>query len=202
MRKHDGAPGGDAPGGTSATPPSPQPAPLILTLMMDPASQAALDALRRAHFPADRLVVGAHLTLFHALPAVDAVALAAQAQAQPVFQARISGLRFLGRGVAYTVHAPALTALRATLRARWATGLGAQDRQPWQPHVTIQNKVEPATARDLFQRLSRAFVPWDITALGLALWHYRGGPWEEAGQFPFTPPAGAVPNPSPRQPVA
>ena len=44
------------------------PAPLILSLRLDAASFARLDALRRAHFPAERNHLAAHLTLFHALP--------------------------------------------------------------------------------------------------------------------------------------
>ena len=43
-------------------------APFILTLTLDPQAQARFDALRARHFPADRLFVGAHVTLFHALP--------------------------------------------------------------------------------------------------------------------------------------
>jgi 2'-5' RNA ligase len=165
--------------------------PLILTLIMDHRSQAKFDGLRNAHFPADRLLVGAHLTLFHALPAVDASELTAETQATAPFCAAVSGLRFLGRGVACAVQAPALATLRARLRARWAGRLTAQDSQPWHPHVTIQNKVMPATARALFEQLGQTFTPWQITALGLALWHYRGGPWQEAGRFPFAaPPAG------------
>jgi hypothetical protein len=42
--------------------------PLVLTLGLDAIATARFEALRRAHFPPDRLVVGAHLTLFHALP--------------------------------------------------------------------------------------------------------------------------------------
>ena len=46
--------------------------PLILTLRLDPESQARFDALRRAHFPPERNLLGAHVTLFHALPAAAA----------------------------------------------------------------------------------------------------------------------------------
>ena len=41
--------------------------PLILTLVLDAASQAFFDRLRRQHFPPERNVLDAHLTLFHAL---------------------------------------------------------------------------------------------------------------------------------------
>ena len=42
--------------------------PLVLTLRMDEAAQARFDRERAAWFPAGRTAVGAHLTLFHALP--------------------------------------------------------------------------------------------------------------------------------------
>ena len=45
--------------------------PLILTLALDGATFAPLDALRRPHFPPERNLVPAHLTLFHALPGAE-----------------------------------------------------------------------------------------------------------------------------------
>ena len=51
------------------------PAPLIVTLRMDPASAAHFTAMRQSHFPAHRRWLDAHVTLFHALPgaAIDQV---------------------------------------------------------------------------------------------------------------------------------
>ncbi|KAK8071499.1 hypothetical protein PG997_011702 [Apiospora hydei] len=40
----------------------------VLTLLTDPAHERAMSALRRRWFPAQRLKVDAHMTLFHALP--------------------------------------------------------------------------------------------------------------------------------------
>ena len=42
--------------------------PLVLTLVLDAQSFAFFDGLRRRHFPPERNVIAAHLTLFHALP--------------------------------------------------------------------------------------------------------------------------------------
>ena len=42
--------------------------PLVVTLLLDEVAQERFDALRRAHFPADRNHLQAHVTLFHALP--------------------------------------------------------------------------------------------------------------------------------------
>lgn len=52
--------------------------------------------------------------------------------------------------------------------------------------MTVQNKVEPA-ARALLAERAAGFVPVSATALGLALWHYRGGTWELAAQYGFVP---------------
>jgi hypothetical protein len=112
-------------------------APLILTLGLDAAAFARLDAARQAHFPPGRNLIPAHLTLFHALPGTEegAVAriLAAEAAATPPLALRVAGLRFLGRGVAFEVEGAAMVALRARLAAAFAPWLGAQDRQGWRP---------------------------------------------------------------------
>ena len=168
--------------------------PLILTAAFDPTAATTFQQLRDRHFPARVNIVPAHLTLFHHLPGsdVDAVAadLVATARARAPMPFRVSGLRFLGRGVAFAIHAPALDALRADLATRWRAGLGAQDRQPFKAHVTIQNKADPAAARSLRDSLALQPMPADGMLIGLDLWHYRNGPWEHAGRFAFAAEAG------------
>lgn len=161
--------------------------PLILTLALDAASEAWLQALRDAHFPAGRNIVPAHVTLFHALPGEHLPAIAAQLAAVsiPPCPVRLGPPRFLGRGVALEVAAPDIAALRARLRAAWLDWLTPQDRQGWRGHATLQNKVAPDLARALFAQLSATLPPREATATGLRLWHYRGGPWEAAGEVPF-----------------
>ncbi|UFN47044.1 2'-5' RNA ligase family protein [Roseomonas sp. OT10] len=164
-------------------------APLIVSLRLDPASFARLDALRRAHFPAERNHLSAHLTLFHALPgaaeAEVAANLATLAAATPPMPLDFPGLRSLGRGVAVTVDSLPLVKLRGLLAGAWHGWLGPQDRQGWRPHVTVQNKVAPAAARTLLAALEQGFAPWSGRGEGLLLWRYRGGPWAAAGEFPF-----------------
>lgn len=162
--------------------------PLVVTLLLEPAAQERFDRLRAAHFPAERNHVGAHVTLFHALPGGQADAVAADladAAHRPPFDVAVRGLRLLGRGVAYTLEAPELTALRAGLAAVWEPWLTPQDRQRHAPHVTVQNKVEPAVARALHDRLLAGFVPHRVRARGLGLWRYLGGPWEPVAELPF-----------------
>ena len=163
------------------------PAPRILTLMLDAAAQEHFDALRTTHFPPDRLFIGAHVTLFHALPGhlrlEDVVG--QEATANNRFPVTVTGVRFLGRGVAFVLESAPLLRMRERLRRCWAESLTPQDRQPWQPHVTIQNKVEPSVARALHKSLSAGFGSYSVTATGLGLWIYRNGPWDALAAFPF-----------------
>ncbi|MBK1657730.1 2'-5' RNA ligase family protein [Paracraurococcus ruber] len=175
--------------------PGPTAAPLILTLALDAASQSWLEELRRAHFPPARNLVPAHVTLFHALPGEEVVAilaaLAAECTALPPSRVRVGPPRSLGRGVALEIGAPAIARLRDRLAARWRPWLTAQDRQRWQPHATVQNKVSPEAARALLVALSAMLPPREARAEAVLLWRYRGGPWERVARIPFT--AGAYP---------
>lgn len=159
--------------------------PLILTAAFDPATQALLEALRRAHFPPARNQVPAHCTLFHALPGEEAATIAARLGEARLADdaATIGPPRFTGRGVALAVEAPGLAALRGSLARGWAPWLSPQDRQGWRPHVTVQNKVPPEEARALHARLLAEWAPRPARVAALSLWWYRGGPWEA-----FSPP--------------
>ena len=163
--------------------------PLILTATLDAETFDFFDDLRRAHFPPARNVLRAHLTMFHALPGAHlgeiVERLGAVAARTPPLPLRVAEVRFLGRGVAYGIEGADLKRVRATLAEGWSDWLTRQDAQGWRPHVTVQNKVSGEAARSLHARLSAGFEPFDATATGLALWHYRGGPWEEAAAIPF-----------------
>jgi hypothetical protein len=63
--------------------------------------------------------------------------------------------------------------------------LTPQDAAGWRPHVTIQNKVAPHEARALLRRLSQDFQPRRVAIGGLAIWRYRGGPWEPVSRHMF-----------------
>ena len=177
--------------------PSRDPAPLILSLALAPDDQARLDRLRAAHFPPQRNFLAAHVTMFHHLPGdrLDAIAadLAAAAADTAAFTVRVARLQSLGRGVALALEADPLLRLRTALARKWADRLTAQDSQGYRPHVTIQNKVDPAVAKALLHELSKGFSPWEVAATGLSLWHYRGGPWEAAGSYAFKAGAAVPP---------
>lgn len=164
------------------------PHPLIVTLLLAEPAQRRFDRLREQHFPADRNHLAAHVTLFHALPGEQLPQVTEKlrtAADRAPFEVAVTGLRLLGRGVAYDLQAPELTALRADLARAWAPWLTRQDAAWKHAHVTVQNKVEPATAGALLAELAGSFTPERVPALGLGLWRYLGGPWEPVQRFDF-----------------
>lgn len=154
--------------------------PLVVTLALPEDVQSELDALRRKWFPTGRTAVGAHLTLFHAVPgALEGQVrsdLAEVAGAGPV-TVRFSGVLSLGRGAAYSVESPDLARRHDELQRAWWPHLTRQDQQRLRAHVTLANKVEPAVARTTVDILRAGFSPFDVTAPGFDLWRYDGGPW-------------------------
>jgi hypothetical protein len=163
-------------------------APLIVSALFAPADHAWLDGLRRAHFPPERNVLPAHLTLFHHLPpSCEAELRQRLREATSVSspRAEAAGLINLGRGVAIRIVAPALVDLREDLADAFAGLLTPQDAAGWRPHVTIQNKVAPDEARALLRLLTADFRARPVVIAGLGLWRYRGGPWEPVARFPF-----------------
>lgn len=145
--------------------------------------------MRQAHFPPERNVLAAHLTLFHHLPPSCEGELkhrlGEETRGPRAPQAKVAGLMSLGRGVAYRIVSPELVAIRTRLAEAFAGLLTPQDAGGWWPHVTIQNKVQPATAKLLLQTLERDFRPREAEVAGLATWWYRGGPWEPLSRHMF-----------------
>lgn len=176
--------------------------PVIVTLALDAASQAFFDAVRRAHFPPERLMVDAHLTLYHKLPgdAWPGIAsrLAEAALATPPLPVRAEGIVRLNRGgVAYGLAAPGAKSLKARLDDGWPFELAAQDRGGLRPHVTVQNRVAPEVAEATASSLRATFAPFEGRLTALAAWWYRGGPWEAAGRWELV---GAPPAPGAARP--
>ena len=164
-------------------------APIIVTALLGRSDQAALDALRREHYPPERNVLPAHLTLFHHLPPSVEEELkhrlngATRGVRAPA--ARAAGLMSLGRGVAVKIESPGLAAIRHELADAFAGLLTPQDAGGWRPHVTLQNKVAPSMAKLLLGALGREFRPRELEIAGLATWWYRGGPWESLSRHMF-----------------
>jgi hypothetical protein len=164
-------------------------APIIVTALFGKTDAAWLDALRRRHFPPERNQLDAHLTMFHHLaPSLESELkrrLAGETRGVRAPAARLAGLISLGAGVAFRIESPDLADIRDRLADAFAPMLTPQDRAGWRPHVTIQNKVQPAEARALLHALERDFSPRPVVIAGLASWRYRGGPWEPLSRHMF-----------------
>jgi hypothetical protein len=157
----------------------------ILTAQLDDASFRWLDALRQQHFPPERNVLSAHLTMFHRLSPSQIERLQGvplPATALPVAFDKVS---FLGFGNAIHATSPQLERLRADVKAALGDGLSRQDDQRWTPHVTIQNKAPAETARALHAELTHTFESRAGMVIGLQVWEYLGGPWKHAQALPF-----------------
>ena len=163
---------------------------MIVTAEIAPRDFSWIEGLRRAHYPAERNRLPAHLTIFHALPPSAETELrrrlADTVRQQPP-AAAVAGLMDLGGGVAFRVVSPDLDRIRDALACDLHGLLGAQDSGGWRPHITIQNKVAPKVARALRDRLERGFMPRPLAIAGLGLHRYLDGPWERVATHPFRP---------------
>lgn len=153
--------------------------PLIVTLEFDAPTQEWAQRMRASHFPPERNIVPAHVTLFHALPASCQQNVCTHLdRPRDAPEVTIGAPYLLGRGVAYTVRSPVLAALRAELVSLVGQErLTKQDAAPWRPHLTVQNKVTPEQARDLLKTLTQQSHPEQCHAAALRVWRYEGGPW-------------------------
>jgi hypothetical protein len=161
---------------------------LIVTAEIGAADLRWLDQLRRSHYPVERNHVAAHLTMFHALPPSSEGEVRATLRsmaAEPPPRASMEGLMDLGGGVAFRVVSPDLDRMRERLADLFHGLLSAQDAAGWRPHITVQNKVAPKTARVLLAELQRTFVPRPLAIHGLSLHRYVGGPWEMIASYSF-----------------
>ena len=163
--------------------------PFILTAMLPRDLHAWATALRTEHFPPERNYLEAHVTLFHALPphCGDEIgrtlkSLAAQTAPLP---ARLEGVMSLGRGTALKLTSPELLDLRHDIADRFHGMLTGQDQHAPRLHITVQNKVPSAQAKALQAELEPQVMPRDFAFRGLALYRYRGGPWELVKDYVF-----------------
>lgn len=151
---------------------------------MGAADQRYFDHLRAAHFPPKRNYLAAHITLFHQLPPSSLAELDGLirriASDTPPPAARLRELYSLGKGVAYRIDSPDLLAIRERIADHFYGLLTAQDQGTPRLHITVQNKVAPSEARALLADLAVGFQSRPLAITGLAVHHYRGGPWETA----------------------
>jgi len=165
------------------------PAPLIVAAEMPPDLFSWANQLRQQHFPPERNVLKAHVTLFHALPpsceSEVRDCLAALAARNPPPAARLEGLMPLGKGTALKLSSPAMINLWEELAERFHGLLTPQDMHRPRLHVTIQNKVSIEEAKALQAELAPRIEPRAFAFRGLELHAYRGGPWELLQKWRF-----------------
>lgn len=156
---------------------------------MGKADQAWASALRREHYPAERNVVDAHITLFQHLPPayLDEIKsrLSVITQEYPKPDALVSDVMLLGNGVAFRVLSEELLSIREELASHFQGLLIPQDQATPRLHITIQNKVESPRAKALHKALSCGFSPRPLSITGLGAYYYCGGPWERIGSWTF-----------------
>lgn len=177
-------------------------APLILCAWMDDLTQAWLNDLRTQHFPPHLNRLSAHLTLFHALPGENRRGIEEginqvldqhfrkkeeEKKGEGGAALQFPKLISLGRGFAAEVICAPLVNIHKALQRKWWNDLTPQDRQGFRPHVTLQNKVSPVSAKSTLQQLAPNWrADYTGTLLGLTLWVYQGssGTWSEPQYYP------------------
>lgn len=166
-------------------------APLILTLALDDRSFGFFDGIRKEFFPAERNFIRAHLTLFHHLPPTEPTVLEHLQETSrnlAPFPLNVCEVKSIGKGVAYKIDCPAVVTLHRTLQQTWQQWLTPQDKQKLWPHITVQNKVSVAEAKQTLEKLQATFKPFTAFGTGFGLYAYEGGPWRLLHMFPFLQP--------------
>lgn len=162
---------------------------LLVLAMVPPPLQARLDDLRRAHYPASRNRVPAHVTLFHNIPGMVgaelADLLAGLTATLPAPKARIGDVLDLDGGTAIGVISPDLMALREDIADRFHGLLSGADTVTPRLHATVQNKVERRAAHILQAELAATWDPQVVTIPGLAVHRVIDGDWHPFGTWRF-----------------
>ena len=163
--------------------------PFIITAEMPRDLFAYANGLRRAHYPAERNRLDAHVTLFHALaPSLLGELkplLSAMAGEFSAPEARLNGVMDMGKGTALAIHSPAMLEMRSDIALRFRGALTAQDDHTPRLHITVQNKVDRAAAWALQKELATIGLTRKFRFTGLGLHIYKGGPWETIGSWSF-----------------
>ncbi|KAI1801063.1 hypothetical protein F4811DRAFT_535883 [Daldinia bambusicola] len=167
----------------------------VLTLQTDNEHHRTMCTLRKRYYPSALLRVGAHISLFRALPgsalpSLRADVASAAAPINPFDIQAVGPPARLGRG---GVAVPVLglepvESLVQELQRKWHEVLSRQDRGSFRGHYTLMNKVDdPEVVTRCLEELRREFEPKGCSgrALGLSLWRYDHGWWRHQTDFPF-----------------
>lgn len=170
----------------------------VLTLLTDQAHHKRMTALRDKYFPKQINKLGAHLTLFHALPESrlddhifptiqDVLSRTARFKIHSVKPFRLK--RGMAISVAKNHGSSQAQEVHHALQQPWleAGFLSEQDRGGCRVHYTVMNKVEDETEiRKALEELQQDFRGDWGTAEGLGLWRYDKGYWRWERRFDFS----------------
>ena len=162
--------------------------PLLITAELPTDILAWADALRRKHYPPERNRLRAHVTLFHALPPSaegEIRRFLADLAKSPAAPARISGIMNLGTGTAFDVESPAMVDFHGQIADRLHGVLSQQDDKKLRLHITVQNKVKTAAARELQAELKATLDRRAFRFRGFGLYGWEEGLWRPIGDYPF-----------------
>ncbi|KAM0716329.1 hypothetical protein Q7P37_007774 [Cladosporium fusiforme] len=169
----------------------------VLTLLTDTTHQNRMTALRKRYFPPKLNKLGAHLTLFHALPesklqeTIIPTLQSVAANTQP-FKVHAAKPFRMKKGIAISVPkgqgGQRAQEVHQALLGSWKDGgwLSEQDRGGMRVHYTIMNKVDE---EEIVQKaMSEVEAEWkgdwgDV--VGLGLWRYERGFWKWSEGFYF-----------------
>ncbi len=163
-------------------------APLLVTAELPEHVFLWADGLRREHYPPDRNRLGAHVTLFHALPPSaegEVRRLLAEMATEPAPEALVTGVMDLGQGSAFAVDSPDMVDIHGELADRLRGLIQQKDAASLRLHITVQNKVPIAEARALQMQLAADFVAMRFRFRGLALSQWRDEKWHRTQLYPF-----------------
>lgn len=161
---------------------------LLVTAELPPDVLTWADALRREYYPPGRMRLGAHVTLFHALPpsAEETVRRALGDLARsPSPEARICGLMDLDEGTAFAIDSEDVVAVHRELGERLFGFVQQKDNHRLRPHITVQNKVSLGEARKLQRLLSATFAPRAFRFRGFGLYKWRDELWRQEHVYAF-----------------
>ena len=161
--------------------------PIIATLIVDKEAQAKFQRLRDRYYPAAR--TPAHVTLFRHLPEREPEEVAKRireiTKGIAPFPIEVTAPMSMSNGVALELHAPELIALRARIAEEYSAHLRREDKKPFAPHMTVQNRVTRRRAQRTLGSVRGSFTPFTATCEGIALWFYMGGPWAPLDEILF-----------------
>ncbi|ORY82475.1 hypothetical protein BCR37DRAFT_379468 [Protomyces lactucae-debilis] len=161
--------------------------PRILSLRLEASTLEALTSIRKAHFPSQASELGAHVTLFHAIPPsseADLVEVLTQgALLRSPFSLTIGHVKMNKSGsiILLPLYSQDLKKVVEAVQEKLEGVLSAQDAQRFHTaHITLCNKRTPTDTQERFPIVQSALHKAGLspktllTASQLDLWEYRG----------------------------